>query len=50
MEGKITYFDKVGPDNTDETFRIAKQRAGELGICRQALFLKTVTLLLTRFG
>ena len=41
MEGKITYFDKVGPDNTDETFRIAKQRAEELGI-------KTILIASTR--
>ena len=41
MEGKITYFDKVGPDNTDETFRIAKQRARELGI-------KTILIASTR--
>jgi hypothetical protein len=41
MEGKITYFDKVGPDNTDETLRIAKQRAEELGI-------KTILIASTR--
>jgi hypothetical protein len=41
MEGRITYFDKVGPDNTDETFRIAKQRAQELGI-------KTILIASTR--
>lgn len=32
MEGKIVYFDKVGPENTEEALRIAKQRADELGI------------------
>lgn len=31
-EIKVTYFDKPGPDNTDATLRIAKQRADELGI------------------
>jgi len=41
MEGKITYFDKVGPDNTDATFAIAKQRASELGI-------KTILIASTR--
>ena len=41
MEGKITYFDKVGPDNTDATFAIAKQRATELGI-------KTILIASTR--
>ncbi|MBI2851379.1 MAG: hypothetical protein HYX80_10165 [Chloroflexi bacterium] len=41
MEGKITYFDKVGPDNTEVTLKIAKQRADELGI-------KTILIASTR--
>ena len=41
MEGKITYFDKVGPDNTEATFSIAKKRADELGI-------KTILIASTR--
>jgi len=41
MEGKITYFDKIGPDNTEVTFSIAKQRADELGI-------KTILIASTR--
>ena len=32
MEGKIVYFDKPGKDNTEETLRIARERADELGI------------------
>ncbi len=32
MEGKTVYFDKPGSDNTEETLRIAKRRAEELGI------------------
>ncbi|MDP3878741.1 MAG: pyruvate kinase alpha/beta domain-containing protein [Dehalococcoidales bacterium] len=32
MEGKIYYFDRPGHDNTEEVFRIASTRAGELGI------------------
>ncbi len=32
MEGKIVYFDKPGKDNTEETLRIASERADELGI------------------
>jgi uncharacterized protein len=32
MEGKITYFDKPGKANTEETLSIAKKRAQELGI------------------
>jgi len=32
MEGKIVYFEKIGRENTEETFRIAKERAEELGI------------------
>jgi len=29
---KIVYFDEPGPQNTDETLRLAKERADELGI------------------
>ena len=32
MEGKIVYFDKPGPENTEEALRIARVRAEELGI------------------
>ena len=32
MESKIVYFKNTGPENTDQTLRIAKQRADELGI------------------
>ena len=32
MDGRITYFEKAGPENTEATLRMAKQRAGELGI------------------
>jgi hypothetical protein len=32
MENKITYFEKIENANTVETFRLAKQRASELGI------------------
>jgi len=32
LEAKIVYFEKEGPANTEETLRIAKQRADELGI------------------
>lgn len=32
MEGKIVYFENVGRENTEETLRLAKQRAEELGI------------------
>ena len=32
MEGKITYFEKVGRENTEEVLRIARERAEELGI------------------
>jgi hypothetical protein len=32
MEAKIVYFESTGPDNTDETLALARQRAGELGI------------------
>jgi hypothetical protein len=32
MDGKIVYFEKTGPENTEEALRIAKKRAEELGI------------------
>ena len=32
MEGKITYFDKPGRENTEDVLRIAKLRAEQLGI------------------
>jgi len=32
MERKIVYFDKPGGDNMEETLRIARERADELGI------------------
>ena len=32
MESRITYFENPGPENTVETFRIARRRAEELGI------------------
>ncbi len=32
MEGRTVYFDSPGEANTDETLRIAKERADELGI------------------
>ncbi|MDP2920064.1 MAG: pyruvate kinase alpha/beta domain-containing protein [Dehalococcoidia bacterium] len=32
LEGKIVYFEKPGVDNTEQTLRIAKARADELGI------------------
>ncbi len=32
MEGKITYFEKTGVENSEATLRIARQRAEELGI------------------
>jgi len=41
MESKIVYFDRPGSENTEEVFRIAKQRAEELGI-------KTVVVASTR--
>jgi len=31
-EAKIVYFEAAGTENTDETLRLAKARAGELGI------------------
>ncbi len=32
MEKKIVYFDKPGKENTEETLRLAVERARELGI------------------
>ena len=32
METKTVYFDKPGPENTDEALRLAKVRADELGL------------------
>ena len=32
VEGKTVYFDRPGPENTEEVLRIAKLRAAELGI------------------
>ena len=32
MENKIVYFDKIENANTEETFRLSKQRATELGL------------------
>ena len=32
MELKTTYFENPGRENTEEVLRIARQRAGELGI------------------
>jgi len=32
MDGKIVYFEKTGPENTEAALRIAKRRAEELGI------------------
>ncbi len=32
MEGKIVYFEKPGPENTEEVLSIARRRADELGI------------------
>lgn len=32
MDGKIVYFEKAGPENTQAVLRIVKQRAEELGI------------------
>ena len=32
MEAKITYFDKKGKQNTEETLRLARSRAEELGV------------------
>lgn len=41
MEGTITYFDKVGRENTEATLSLAKKRADELGI-RKILVASTV--------
>jgi len=41
MESKIVYFDRPGSENTEEVFRIARQRAEELSI-------KTVVVASTR--
>jgi len=43
MEGRTVYFDNPGVENTDETLRIAKKRAEELGI-------KTIVLATTVGG
>ena len=32
MERRVTYFESLGPENTDVTFRLARERAHELGI------------------
>ena len=32
MEARVEYFDKLGPENTETVFRIAGQRAKEMGI------------------
>ena len=32
MERTVTYFETLGPENTDVTFRLARERAHELGI------------------
>ncbi len=32
MEGKVTYFEALGPENTEVTFRLARERAQNLGI------------------
>ena len=32
MERTVTYFETLGPENTDITFRLARERAHELGI------------------
>jgi len=41
MESKTVYFDRPGQENTEEVFRVARQRAEELGI-------KTVVVASTR--
>ena len=41
MESKTVYFENLGGENTDETLRIARQRAEELGI-------KTIVVASTR--
>ena len=40
MEASITYFDKPGQANTDNTLRLARERAGALGI-KQAVVAST---------
>jgi hypothetical protein len=40
MEAKTLYFDKAGPANTGAALRLARQRAGELGI-RQVVLAST---------
>ena len=32
MEGKISYFEEVKRENTEQTFKIVRQRGQELGI------------------
>jgi uncharacterized protein len=32
MERTVTYFETLGPENTDVTFRLARERAHELGV------------------
>jgi len=32
MERKVTYFESIGPENTEVTFRLVRERAQELGI------------------
>ena len=32
MERPVTYFETLGPENTDVTFRLARERAHELGV------------------
>jgi hypothetical protein len=40
MEGKVTYFDKTGKQNTATTLRLARRRAEELGL-RQVVLATT---------
>jgi hypothetical protein len=40
MEGKITYFDKTGKQNSEKALRLARNRAEELGI-KQAVLATT---------
>ena len=40
MEARTVYFDKAGPGNTTAALRLARQRAGELGI-RQVVLAST---------
>ena len=37
MEEKITYFEKIGPENTEETLRLAAERAKARGITKIVL-------------